>query len=91
MRERGISFATKHFLVTRLKNKESALGISITKKIDKRSARRNRLRRRLKELVRQKLGVKGYVVIVARRGSCEISFEEIERQIRKAFLNLEIC
>lgn len=77
-------------MVTALPDKINALGISITKKIDKRSARRNRLRRRLKELVRQKLGVKGLVVIVARRGSCELSYPDIEREITKAFLKLKI-
>ncbi|GEM_PF-4427535 len=77
-------------MVTALPDKNNALGISITKKIDKRSARRNRLRRRLKELVRQKFGVKGLVVIVARRGACELPFPAIESEIKRAFLKLQI-
>lgn len=77
-------------MVTVLSDKLSALGISITKKIDKRSSRRNRLRRRLKELVRTKLNIKGLVVIVARRDACELTFCEIEREIKKAFSKLGI-
>lgn len=64
------------------------LGITVTTKIDKRSARRNRLKRKIRETFRRDrcyflAGVD--VVVIALEGSTELEFEEVKRQLRFAW------
>ena len=60
------------------------IGITVTTKIDKRAARRNRLKRRIRELFRtqrQKLVAEVDIVIVALNGAAGLSFEDVSREI----------
>lgn len=69
----GRKINSKHFLIFLSPTQGSArIGITITKKIDARSARRNRLRRRIRELFRKVRGSLSQpidIVIIARNGS----------------------
>lgn len=62
----------------------SRIGITITKKIDKRSARRNRLKRRIKEIFRinrHKFQYTADIVVVALNGATEIDFAQIRKDL----------
>ena len=73
-------------------------GFIVSKKVDKRATRRNRIKRRLREAVRQTLlvpplleQISGYrvIVLIARQAmaeaSPEVPFEELCRQLRRCF------
>jgi ribonuclease P protein component len=63
---------------------ESRLGVTITKKIDKRAARRNRLRRRVREVFRRKraeLKKPVDLVFIALSESTELNYEQIGREL----------
>ena len=67
---------------------DSRLGITVTKKIDKRAARRNRLKRRIREIFRRERGrflFAADVVVIALDGAMELEFLELRRQLRFAF------
>ena len=70
------------------------IGITITKKVDKRAARRNRLRRRLKEcfrLIRPKLqGQPMDLVLVAKSGACEKDFSQVRSEFRYLLKRAEL-
>lgn len=61
-------------------------GFVVSKKVDKRAVRRNRLRRRLREIVRTRILVEqpaalntyGVIVVVARAGGLVASYEELQ-------------
>ena len=61
-------------------------GVTITTKVDKRAARRNRLRRRLREcyrLIRPRLVSGSFdIAIIARNGACDLSFEKLSREFK---------
>lgn len=72
----------------------SRVGITVTKKVDKRAVARNRLKRRIKELFRQQqyYSIRGNnrrpsvkspidLVVIARQRACELSYEEIKKEI----------
>lgn len=65
---------------------EWRVGITISKKVDKRAARRNRLRRRLKECFRllrsDLLGNPRDIVVIAKQGSCERNYQELQSEFR---------
>lgn len=100
VKEAGKKFVTKHFLVNFLEHSKVQsnnfgllLGISITKKIDKRSARRNRLRRRIKEVVRALCVASpkaGEIVVVGRVASTEVDFDVIHRELKKCLHELKV-
>lgn len=95
----GKKFQSRHFLLIVAPNKavagggnsetqptapEMRFGATITTKVDKRAARRNRLRRRLRECFRlirpQLVGPPSDIVVIARNGSVDISFDQIRRE-----------
>lgn len=62
--------------------------MTVTKKIDKRATRRNRLKRRIKEIFRVnrfKFQNHADVVIVALNGATEISFAQIRKDLLYLF------
>lgn len=64
--------------------RESRLGVIITRKVDKRAARRNRLRRRLREIFRterHKLTKKVDLVIIARKDAADCRFARIKQEV----------
>jgi ribonuclease P protein component len=63
---------------------ESRLGVTITTKVDKRATRRNRLKRRIREIFRKerkKFAQSRDVVVIALTGSVELDFDEVEREV----------
>lgn len=67
----------------------SRLGITVTKRIDKRAARRNRLKRRVREVFRRKKAsftIAADLVVVALTGSTELDYKQVEHQLVGLFL-----
>lgn len=77
---------SKHFLILIAENLvgTSRLGVTITRKVDKRATMRNLLKRRLREvfrLNRYKLRGNFDIVIVARKNAAECSYSEVVREV----------
>jgi len=69
------------------------LGITISKKVDKRAVRRNRLKRRVKEYLRKKLpriNRKGAIVVIALKGSCDLPFEVVSKELNYLLKKAEL-
>ena len=85
---KGERKSTKHFTLYIVKSKYSnyKIGYSISKKVGK-ANQRNLLRRRMKEIVRiNTLAQNGHnYVLLARVGAGQLSFQEIEFQLKKLF------
>ena len=65
----------------------SRIGITTTRKIDKRAARRNRFKRRVREYFRRervKFLRQADIVVIALEGACELPFDEVAFQLRFA-------
>jgi ribonuclease P protein component len=85
--ERGerktLNTVTVYMLPTR--SEETRIGISISKRIGN-SVKRNKLKRRVREAIKENaplLPAGMDIVIVARRGPSEASFQEIEEDIKQ--------
>lgn len=66
---------------------ESRLGVTITKKVDKRAVKRNSLKRKLREFFRKnRIHFQRIVdlVIIAQSGASELSSAEIEQDLKEA-------
>lgn len=64
------------------------IGITITKKVHKRAVRRNRVKRRIREVFRHerpKFRKNRDIVIICRKGAEELSFEALEKDILQLF------
>lgn len=88
-RSKGKTFRNKQFTMNRCPNglQYSRFGFIITKKVGKATVR-NKLRRRLKALVRERLDSieKGFdFVIVPRPQTSELSFMELEKNLDHIF------
>lgn len=92
IQSQGRKLRAPHFLVSvaALEEREDRalveprIGVTITTKVDKRAARRNRLRRRVREIFRrnrQNLRRPVEIVVIALSGATELSFEEIRDEI----------
>jgi ribonuclease P protein component len=69
------------------------LGITISKKVDKRAVRRNRLKRRVKEYLRKKLPRikrEGAIVVIALKGSCDLPFDVISKELNYLLKKAEL-
>ena len=83
----GRKVRSQHLLLSYSTNasfSDSRIGITITKKIDKRSVGRNRLRRRIREIFRRLRGRferHGEFVVVALTGSAELSRVEVRSEL----------
>ncbi|MCB0360326.1 MAG: ribonuclease P protein component [Bdellovibrionales bacterium] len=67
---------------------ESRIGITITRKVDKRAVGRNRVKRRVREffrLFRHRLSFAADIVVVALSGSTNLTTEEIQRELGGVF------
>lgn len=88
---------TQNFVVSCMPGIASAktmrLGITVSKRVDKRAVVRNLLKRRVREVFRtQRPLLKGYydVVVIARQSATEIGFQDIRKELLKAFKKLGI-
>ena len=87
---KGKKFSGRNFLlivhppIRSSTQREFRFGATITTKVDKRAARRNRLRRRLRECFRltraQLQGPAADLVIIARSGSVELDYEQVRKE-----------
>ena len=86
--KKGERKATKNFILFIVKSKYSSykIGYSISKKVGK-ANQRNLLKRRMKEIVRTNhLAQNGHnYILQARIGASELTFAEIEIQLKKIF------
>lgn len=69
------------------------LGVSVTKKVEPLSVRRSRTKRLIREFFRNSrpdfiLG--GDLVIIARRGVSGLTFNEVERELKKLLVRLRV-
>ena len=97
LRSRNLLLAIRPRVVQEQENSEnqrvSRIGITVTKRVDKRAAARNRLKRRIREIFRvQRSYLKDAfdLVVIARDGACELSFRELETQLLELFQRARI-
>lgn len=93
IQSKGTKFRSRHLLLAFLpkslvlfeKSEEAfRLGITVSKKIDKRAVRRNRLKRRIREVFRaekHKLLGGADLVFIALRDACEINFKALRDEV----------
>ena len=86
IQSKGKKAKSKYFLISVVENNFecSRIGVTITKKIDKRAARRNRLRRRVKEVFRKfnsKFELNADIVVVGLKNSTEVDFTQIKKDL----------
>ena len=74
-------------MLTESKEASSRLGLVVSKRVDKRAARRNLLKRRLREVFRlnhQRFSGPVDLVIIARASAAELAFTEVAGEILRA-------
>jgi ribonuclease P protein component len=89
----GKKYRTAHFLLAITFRPADApsisrLGITVTKKIDKRAVVRNRIKRRVREIYRKNLCIHRGIcdlVVIALNGAGELSFDETEAELFELF------
>lgn len=90
----GHKYRSKHFLLIISKNNSNTrVGITVTTKVDKRATKRNRLRRRIREIFRLKQPriTKGIdLVIICLTGSTELNFDHVEKEIYFLFKKAKV-
>lgn len=77
---------SKHFLIliSPSQKANNRLGITVTKKIDKRAVVRNKIKRRVRDIFRrnQHLFRENFdIIIIARKNAGELEFKDTEREI----------
>lgn len=82
----GRKLFSKHFLLVLAPSacENSRLGVAITTKIEKNATKRNKLKRRLRELFRlnrERLSKSVDLLIIARKSASECDFNELKREI----------
>lgn len=86
--KKGERFHTEHFTLFVVKSKYEAyrIGFSVNKKLGK-ANKRNKLKRRLKEISRRDLNIPSFCnyVVLAKDGAAELSFDEIRKEMIKLF------
>ena len=86
MQNKATKLNSKHFLILIAKSLKphNRLGITVTKKVDKRAVKRNKIKRRVRELFRlnQHLLIENFdIIIIARKNAAEIEFKDTAREI----------
>jgi ribonuclease P protein component len=96
----GEKFRTKHFLLSLVRENDpkhytaqSRLGVTVTKKVDKRAVKRNQIKRRVREiwrLRRSKFQIKADMVVIALQGAAELDYGQINRQLTYLFYSSKL-
>jgi len=90
LQAKGARVYSKHFLLLIAKSDRpsSRLGITVTRKIDRRACVRNRLKRQLREIFRlNRERFKGSfdILVIARQNASQCNYRDIKREILGAF------
>ncbi len=86
----GKKLRTPHFLVAVSPSRvgtESRLGVTVTRKVDKRAVLRNRLKRRVRAYFRtnrERLVTQIDLVVIALGGACELAYDDIRFELEGA-------
>lgn len=93
--KRGAKLHAKHFLIlfSSSPTGQSRLAVAVTTKLEKRAVVRNLIKRRIREVfrrARQSFLEPLDVVVVARRGIQECSFEDYRHEILSAFASRKL-
>lgn len=88
---KGRSYFSRYLLLKMLKKKikYTRFGIIVSNKVSKKATQRNRLKRRIREILRLKLDkiTPGHdCVIVVKAGILERTYQEIDREIKNILL-----
>ena len=84
----GRSWRTRHLVLRTLQQERDSnqFGFSVSRRVGN-AVVRNRLKRRLREIVKQLPTSDGWdIVLSPRNGAAEINFEELRNQVRGLFL-----
>jgi ribonuclease P protein component len=86
LQEKGSKVSAKNLLLIYLPSAKpsSRFGVVVTRKLDTRATVRNRIRRKIREVLRLnrcKLQSSFDILVIARRGIADCSYQEIEKQI----------
>jgi ribonuclease P protein component len=86
VQEKAAKHHCKHFLILIAASDKgrNRLGITVTKKIDKRAVKRNKIKRRIRDIFRlnQHLLRENFdIIIIARKNAAEIEYKDTAREI----------
>lgn len=87
------SIARKHDGEEFVPAPENRIGITVTRKVNKRAVQRNRLKRRVREIfrhLRPRMQGRNDVVVIALNGATELSNEQISREIKYLFYKAKL-
>ena len=88
IQNRGKKYRAEHLLLSVWSlpetAKDSRIGVTVTKKVDKRAVNRNRIKRQIKEYLRKQRRFFSYpvdLVVITLNGACELNYDQVCQQL----------